>query len=54
MNRSAQEYRTKDEAEHAAKERARGHEPSQVRVHGADGNMDYESTYGEDPPEYPS
>jgi hypothetical protein len=31
----------------AAKERARGQEPSQVKVHRTDGNMEYESTYGE-------
>ena len=49
-----EEYRTKDEAVHAAKERARGQDPSQVKVHKADGNMDYESTYGEDPSRTPS
>jgi hypothetical protein len=48
-----QEFRTKDEAVSAAKERAHGREPSQVKVHKSDGNMEYESTYGADPPEYP-
>jgi hypothetical protein len=42
-----QEFATKKEAEDFAKERARGQEPSQVKVHKADGNMEYESTYGE-------
>ena len=49
-----QEFRTKEEAVQAAKERARGQEPAQVKVHKSDGNMDYESTYGDDPPRYPS
>ena len=44
-----QEYDTKEEAVEAAKSRARSEEPSQVKVHRADGNMEYESTYGEDP-----
>jgi hypothetical protein len=49
-NRSfREEYDTKAEAEQAAKTRARGEEPSQVKVHKLDGNMEYESTYGEDP-----
>ena len=49
-----QEFRTKAEAVNAAKERARGREPSQVKVHKSDGNMEYESTYGEDPSRSPS
>jgi hypothetical protein len=49
-----QEFATKDEAVRAAKERARGQEPSQVKVHKQDGNMEYESTYGEDPRRTPS
>jgi hypothetical protein len=49
-----QEYRTKEEAVNAAKERARREEPSQVKVHTRDGNMEYESTYGEDPSRTPS
>lgn len=48
------EFETKQEAVDFAKERARGQEPSQVKVHKSDGNMDYESTYGEDPRETPS
>lgn len=44
-----EEYDTKDSAVDAAKTRARGEMPSQVKVHGEDGNMDYESTYGDDP-----
>ena len=49
-----QEFRTKDEAVSTAKERARGQEPSQVKVHKSDGNMEYESTYGADPSRSPS
>lgn len=49
-----EEFDTKDEAVEAAKSRARGTEPSQVKVHKLDGNMDYESTYGDDPPRSPS
>jgi hypothetical protein len=49
-----QEHRTKEEAVNAAKERARGQEPSQVKVHKSDGNMEYESTYGDDPSRSPS
>ena len=46
-------FETKDEAVEFAKERARKEELGQVKVHKQDGNMEYESTYGEDPPEYP-
>jgi hypothetical protein len=49
-----EEHRTKEEAVNAAKERARSQEPSQVKVHKQDGNMEYESTYGDDPRRYPS
>lgn len=49
-----EEHRTKEEAVNAAKERARRQEPSQVKVHRSDGNMEYESTYGEDPSRSPS
>jgi hypothetical protein len=48
------EFETKDEAVEFAKERARGQEPAQVKVHKQDGNMEYESTYGEDPARSPS
>lgn len=44
-----EEYQTKEEAVAAAKTRARAEEPSQVKVHLSDGNMEYESTYGDDP-----
>jgi hypothetical protein len=47
--RFREEYETKQDAVEAAKQHARGQEPSQVKVHTRDGNMDYESTYGEDP-----
>lgn len=49
-----EEFDTKSEAVDAARERARKEEPSQMKVHGADGNMDYESTYGADPRRTPS
>ena len=49
-----EEYRTKEEAVQAAKERARGQEPAQVKVHKSDGNMDDESTYRGDPMRSPS
>jgi hypothetical protein len=48
------EFRTKEEAVNSAKERARAEQPSQVKVHKRDGNMEYESTYGEDPSRSPS
>lgn len=44
-----EEFRTKAEAERASKKRARKEEPSQVKVHLKNGNMQYESTYGDDP-----
>ena len=44
-----EEYDTKEEAVDAAKRRARRQEPAQVKVHRHDGNMEYESTYGDDP-----
>ncbi len=43
------EFDTKEEALEFAKERARQTELGQVKVHKKDGNMEYESTYGEDP-----
>lgn len=48
-----EEYETKAEAEEAATRRAKGEEPSQVKVHLENGNMEYEHTYGDDPPEIP-
>ena len=49
-----EEHATKEQAVASAKERARRQEPSQVKVHKSDGNMEYESTYGEDPARSPS
>jgi len=46
-------FRRKAEAVLDAKLRARKQEPSQVKVHNSDGNMEYESTYGEDPARTP-
>jgi hypothetical protein len=48
------EFDTKEEAVEFAKERAREAELGQVKVHKKDGNMEYESTYGEDPRRSPS
>lgn len=47
--RFREEYETKEDALEAAKQRARMQEPSQVKVHTRDGNMEYENTYGDDP-----
>ena len=47
------EHETKEEAVQEAKRLAQEVELGQVKVHKKDGNMEYESTYGEDPPEYP-
>jgi hypothetical protein len=48
------EFDTKDEAVQFAKERAHKEELGQVKVHKHDGNMEYESTYGDDPRRSPS
>jgi hypothetical protein len=48
------EFETKDEAVQFAKERARKEDLGQVKVHKKDGNMEYESTYGDDPRRSPS
>jgi hypothetical protein len=48
------EFETKEEAVQFAKERARNEELGQVKVHKKDGNMEYESTYGDDPRRSPS
>jgi hypothetical protein len=48
------EFETKDEAVKFAKERAQAAELGQVKVHKKDGNMEYESTYGDDPRRSPS
>jgi hypothetical protein len=52
-NSFGQEYPTKAQAIEAAKELALEQEPSQVKVHGQDGSMEYESTYGEEPAHIP-
>lgn len=52
------EFDTKEEAVEFAKERGRSAEQrghnGQVKVHKKDGNMEYESTYGDDPERSPS
>jgi hypothetical protein len=48
------EFETKEEAIEEARKLAQSAELGQIKVHKKDGNMEYESTYGEDPPEYPS
>jgi hypothetical protein len=48
------EFDTKAEAEEEAKRLARSAALGQVKVHKKDGNMEYESTYGEDPRRSPS
>jgi hypothetical protein len=48
------EHDTKEEALQEAKRLAQQAELGQIKVHKKDGNMEYESTYGEDPPETPS
>lgn len=47
------EFDTKEEAVEEAKKLAQAADLGQIKVHKKDGNMEYESTYGEDPPEYP-
>jgi len=42
-------FETKDEAERFANDRATRATLGQIKVHNRDGNMKYESTYGEDP-----
>lgn len=44
--------KTKEEVVKKIKEKARGEEPSQVVVHGSDGNIQHESTYSDDPRRY--
>jgi hypothetical protein len=52
-NEFRREFDRKEEAVDFAKERARNASLGQVKVHKQDGNMDYESTYGEDPSRSP-
>jgi hypothetical protein len=49
--RGQEDFERKSEAVQYAKEEARGDPPSQVVVHGSDGRIQYESTYGDDPRE---
>jgi hypothetical protein len=48
------EFDRKEEAIEFARERAKAAELGQIKVHKQDGNMEYESTYGEDPSRSPS
>lgn len=48
------EFDRKEEAVEFAKERAKQASLGQVKVHNKDGNMEYESTYGDDPRRTPS
>lgn len=48
------EFDRKEGAVEFAKERARSARLGQVKVHKHDGNMEYESTYGDDPRQSPS
>jgi hypothetical protein len=48
-----QEFETKTAAEKFAKEAAQNNGRAQLKVHRKDGNMDYESTYGDDPRNIP-
>lgn len=48
------EHDTKDEAVEEARRLAQSAELGQIKVHKRDGNMEYESTYGEDPRRSPS
>ena len=49
-----EEFSSKEEAVQSAKSRARSEEPSQVKVHKKDGDMEYESSYGNDPRHAPN
>jgi hypothetical protein len=48
------EFDTKEEAVQHAREMAQKGELGQIKVHKHDGNMEYESTYGDDPRRSPS
>ena len=48
------EHRTKEEAVEEARRLAKQGPLGQIKVHKKDGNMEYESTYGEDPRRSPS
>jgi hypothetical protein len=49
-----EEFDRKEDADEFAKNRAKKSQLGQVKVHTKDGNMEYESTYGDDPPKLPS
>jgi hypothetical protein len=49
-----QEFDTKEEAVKVARQKAQSAQLGQIKVHKKDGNMEYESTYGEDPERSPS
>ena len=53
-NEFRQEFETKEEAVQFARDRAKKAWLGQIKVHKHDGNMEYESTYGEDPERSPS
>jgi hypothetical protein len=48
------EFDTKEEAVEFARQRAKAATLGQIKVHKSDGNMEYESTYGDDPARSPS
>ena len=48
------EHDTKEEAVEEARRLAQKAELGQIKVHKRDGNMEYESTYGDDPRRSPS
>ena len=47
-------FDTKEEAVEEARRLAQAADLGQIKVHKKDGNMEYESTYGEDPRRSPS
>jgi hypothetical protein len=49
-----QEFDTKGRGGKICEAKSTAEDLAQVRVHRSDGNMDYESTYGEDPPDTPA
>ena len=51
--RSSSVHQTKDEAVSRAKELARKHRLSQIKIHKQDGTLETEHTYGEDPRRFP-
>jgi len=53
-NEFRREFDRKEDAVDFARERARAAKLGQIKVHKQDGNMEYESTYGEDPARTPS